>query len=80
MKEILRLPDILHDISLTFEVHLLTNYVVNLAKAFHSFYQNCPIIKSEKKLQASRLFLLDATKITFELCFSIMNIDTKKHM
>ena len=80
MKEILRLPDILHDISSTFEVHLLTNYVVNLAKAFHSFYQNCPIIKSEEKLQASRLFLLDATKITFELCFSIMNIDTKKHM
>jgi len=80
MKEILRLPDVLNDISQNFEVHLLTNYVINLAKTFHSFYQTCPIIKSDKKLQASRLSLLDATKTTFELCFKIMNIDTKKHM
>jgi arginyl-tRNA synthetase len=80
IKEVLKLKDLLEEISKNYEVHSLTKYVVQLAKSFHSFYQACPIIQSDKKLQASRITLLNATKITLELCFKIMNIQAKNKM
>jgi arginyl-tRNA synthetase len=80
IKEILKLKDLLEEISKNYEVHSLTKYVVQLAKSFHSFYQACPIIQSNKKIQTSRIALLNATKINLELCFKIMNIQAKNKM
>ncbi len=79
-KEILKLPDLIQDIAKSYEVHLLTKYVVDLARIFHSFYQACPIIKSDKETKKARLALLTSAKITLELCFKIMNIQAKKKM
>ena len=79
-KEILKLPDLIQDISKNYEVHLLTKYVVSLAQTFHSFYASCPIIKTNKETQKARLALLNSAKITLEFCFKIMNIQAKKKM
>lgn len=49
------LPAILED----FRPNLLANYLLELARAFHSFFEACPVLKSEESVRASRLALCE---------------------
>ena len=37
---------------------MLANYLVELANAFHGFFEACPVLKSEGATRQSRLALL----------------------
>jgi arginyl-tRNA synthetase len=41
--------------------NLLANYLYELAAIFHSFFEACPVLKSEGATRATRLLLCDAT-------------------
>ncbi len=79
-KKILELPELIEDISKSFQVHKLTTYSIELARAFHSFYEKCPILKAEKDIQASRILLLSATQIALKKVLGIMGISAPKKM
>jgi arginyl-tRNA synthetase len=49
------LPTILED----FRPNLLANYLLELARAFHSFFEACPVLKSEEPVRSSRLALCE---------------------
>jgi len=44
-----------------FRPNLLANYLYELANIFHSFYEACPVLKSEGAIRASRLALCELT-------------------
>jgi arginyl-tRNA synthetase len=48
-------PAVLND----FRPNLLANYLYELANAFHSFYEACPVLKSEDPARSSRLALCE---------------------
>ncbi|HEX4629734.1 MAG TPA: arginine--tRNA ligase [Chthoniobacterales bacterium] len=48
-------PIVLND----FRPNLLANYLYELANAFHSFYEACPVLKSEEPARSSRLALCE---------------------
>jgi arginyl-tRNA synthetase len=48
-------PVVLND----FRPNLLANYLYELANAFHSFYEACPVLKSEEPARSSRLALCE---------------------
>jgi arginyl-tRNA synthetase len=48
-------PTVLND----FRPNLLANYLYELANAFHSFYEACPVLKSEEPGRSSRLALCE---------------------
>jgi arginyl-tRNA synthetase len=48
-------PAVLND----FRPNLLANYLYELANAFHSFYEACPVLKSEEPARSSRLALCE---------------------
>jgi arginyl-tRNA synthetase len=50
-------PQILED----YRPNLLANYLYELASTFHSFFEACPVLKSEGATQATRLALCDTT-------------------
>src|SRR2546421_6105637 len=50
-------PTILND----FRPNLLANYLYELANAFHTVYEACPVLKSEEPLRSSRLALCELT-------------------
>src|SRR3989440_6202617 len=50
-------PTVLND----FRPNLLANYLYELANAFHSFYEACPVLKSEEPMRSSRLALCQLT-------------------
>jgi arginyl-tRNA synthetase len=41
--------------------NLLANYLLELARAFHSFFEACPVLKAEEPLRSSRLALCELT-------------------
>jgi arginyl-tRNA synthetase len=51
------LPLIIED----FRPNLLANYLLELARAFHSFFEACPVLKSEDAVRSSRLALCELT-------------------
>jgi arginyl-tRNA synthetase len=51
------LPVVLED----FRPNLLANYLLELARAFHSFFEACPVLKSEEPVRSSRLALCELT-------------------
>jgi arginyl-tRNA synthetase len=50
-------PAVLND----FRPNLLANYLYELANAFHSFYEACPVLKSDEPARSSRLGLCELT-------------------
>jgi arginyl-tRNA synthetase len=51
------LPLVLED----FRPNLLANYLLELARAFHSFFEACPVLKSDEAVRSSRLALCELT-------------------
>jgi arginyl-tRNA synthetase len=51
------LPAVLED----FRPNLLANYLLELARAFHSFFEACPVLKSDEPARSSRLALCELT-------------------
>lgn len=51
------LPQVLED----FRPNLLANHLLELARAFHSFFESCPVLKSDGPVRASRLALCELT-------------------
>ena len=59
----------------------LCTYLYELAGAFSSFYEACPILNQENKaLQLSRLKLAGLTSRVLELGLSLLGIKTLKRM
>lgn len=52
----------------------LANYLLELARAFHSFFEACPVLKSEGDVRASRLVLCDVIGGILEKGLSLFGI------
>src|SRR5713101_8431974 len=50
-------PQVLND----FRPNILANYLFELANSFHTFYETCPVLRSEEPARSSRLALCDLT-------------------
>lgn len=79
--QILSFPDMLFDIVERLEPHLLSYYLINMAKTFHSYYNAHRFINEEDiELTKSRLNLLKLLKLTIERGLSLLKIESPEHM
>lgn len=70
------LPTILED----FRPNLLANYVLELARAFHSYFEACPVLKAEQPVRSSRLALCELTSRTLKQGLYLLGIDVPERM
>ncbi|MGC4073819.1 MAG: arginine--tRNA ligase [Nibricoccus sp.] len=59
-KHILRLGEVLENVARDLKPHLLCTYLYDLATRFSSFYENCPVLKSDEPVRSQRLALCDS--------------------
>ncbi len=71
-----RLPQVLDD----HRPNLLALYLLDLAKAFHSFFEACPVLKSDGETQASRLALCALTQKVLNQGLELLSIKAPKRM
>ena len=56
-RTLLRFDEVIHNAAERALPHLLTDHLYELARAFMTFFEACPVLKSEGETQASRLTL-----------------------
>ncbi|MFC1842174.1 arginine--tRNA ligase [Candidatus Dependentiae bacterium] len=81
LKKIVSLKQLLHNISINFQTHLLAYYVIELATAFHKYYsKNRVIDPNNPKTSRWRLLLIQELKSTLELCLDILGLSKPEKM
>jgi arginyl-tRNA synthetase len=60
-KHLLRFADVVHQAGATNQPHLICEHVYELARAFNSFYSECPVLDAEGLIRESRLGLTAST-------------------
>lgn len=64
----------------TLHTHSLVAYGLELAKAFHTFYQKCPILSADKDDQNIRRLIVEQTQITLVELFKLLGIHAPENM
>jgi arginyl-tRNA synthetase len=57
-RTLIRFPDVVHMAAETYQPHLLTDHLYSVASELSSFYEACPVLKSEGVTRESRLALV----------------------
>lgn len=78
--ELLEFPQLVYDLSVNYEMHKLAAYLYNLARVINRYYEKTPILKSDQKKQANRLWLLDITQRVLQTGLDILGISIPKKM
>ena len=63
-----------------FRPNLLAGYLIDLARAFHSFFEACPVLKAEGAARDSRLALCEATARVLRKGMGLLGIEAPERM
>ncbi|WP_406699628.1 arginine--tRNA ligase [Singulisphaera sp. Ch08] len=78
---LLRLPETLELAALELKPNVLTDYLFDLANAFSSFFEECPVLKAEStERRNSRLALADITARTLKFGLDLLGIEVVDRM
>lgn len=79
-KKLLKLPELVEDVSENLSVHQLTTYSVQVADLFHKYYERYRVIGEEEDLVKARLNLILATKIVLRNTLSLLGVSAPDRM
>jgi arginyl-tRNA synthetase len=69
-------PQVLND----FRPNILANYLFEVANSFHTFYEACPVLKSEEPARSSRLAVCDLTARILKHGLDLLGIKVPEKM
>ena len=73
-------PDTVNGAAKNYDPSRLTKYAVEVAAAFHKFYDKCHILGEEENVMQARLMLITAVKTVIENLLRILKIDCPDKM
>ena len=79
-KKLARFPELVEQIATGYDVHLLAEYLIELAQQFHSYYAKCRIVSGDARLTESRLALTQAVRRIFSTALTLLNISLPDKM
>jgi arginyl-tRNA synthetase len=84
MRQLLRLEEVVERAATSLEPHHLTAYGMDLAEAYHVFYDNCPIIKAGTNVappvKLARLRLMAAARAGLARTLALLGMDAPERM
>ena len=83
IRTMLRLPELVEQMARTLEPHHLPHYAMELATAFHWFYENCRVISADaadNALTLARLKLVESAQIVFRRALELMGMSAPERM
>jgi arginyl-tRNA synthetase len=78
--ELLAFEPLLRDLEDSLAFHRLCGYLFDLATAFTAFYENCPVLRADGDVRASRLALCDLTARVLAVGLGLLGIDAPDRM
>jgi arginyl-tRNA synthetase len=79
-KKLLQFGEVLPQVLDDFRPNALANYLYELAIAFHSFYEACPVLKAESNARKSRLLLCETTARLLKQGLALLGIEVPERM
>jgi arginyl-tRNA synthetase len=83
-RQVLRLEEVVERAALTLEPHHMTRYGMDLADAFHLFYDHCPILKQGSnvtlEVRNARLRLLRAAQVGLARTLTLLGMSVPERM
>jgi arginyl-tRNA synthetase len=80
VRKMLRLPELVESIAATLEPHQLPYYAMELATAFHDFYEKCRVLSDDDALSMARLKLVSAAKLVLARALGLMGMSAPERM
>ncbi len=83
MRAMLRLPELIQQMAQSLEPHHLAHFTMELATAFHGFYENCRVISAnpdDGELSLARLKLVESAQIVFRRSLELMGMGVPDRM
>ena len=75
LRRIYNFPEVISEISESYEVHKLAYYATGLARAIHSFYRHVPVLQADdKKIIQSRLQLVIAARKVLRQTLTLLGV------
>ncbi len=72
--------DVVEQVAETLQPHRLCGYLYDVATAFSSFYEHCPVLRSEGEVRTSRLALCAATRTVVATGLDLLGIAAPAEM
>lgn len=72
--------EVVDEVAETLQPHRLCGYLYEVATAFSSFYENCPVLRSDGETRASRLALCAATRTVLADGLGLLGIEAPEVM
>jgi arginyl-tRNA synthetase len=79
-KRLCQFAEIVSQVLNDFRPNILANYLFELADNFHTFYEACPVLKSEEPARSSRLALCDLTGRVLHRGLDLLGIKVPEKM
>lgn len=80
IRKLLMLPELIEAIARSLEPHQLPYYALDLATAFHDFYEKCRVVSDDLALSKARLKLVAACKLVLARTFRLMGMTAPERM
>lgn len=79
-KLLFQLPEVVADVAITHHVHKLPQYALELARAFHKFYNSNRVIEEDGSVNVSRYQIVKATQTVLANTLRLMGITAPEKM
>ena len=79
-KRLCQFAEIVPQVLNGFRPNILANYLFELANSFHTFYEACPVLKSDELARSSRLALCDLTGRVLQRGLDLLGIKVPERM
>lgn len=79
-RTLMRFPDVVHVAAESYQPHLVCDHLFALARAFSTFYEACPVLKSEGATRESRLALSALTARQLRRGLGLLGIEVVERM
>ena len=83
IRTMIRLPELVDQMASSLEPHHLPHYAMELATAFHWFYENCRVISAnaeDNEITLARLKLVESAQIVFRRALELMGMSAPERM
>lgn len=81
VRQMLRLPEVIAQVAHFLAPHHLPHYAAELARAFHAFYHECPVLGADDPaLAQARLALCDAARLCLARTLGLVGVSAPERM
>ena len=80
VRKMLQLPELVEGVALSLEPHQLPYYAMDLATAFHDFYEKCRVVSDDEALSKARLKLVAAAKLVLARALGLIGVSAPDRM